>query len=381
MKNLSTNELVSLVNTVFPRSASDRRAAFLVDMPLDANQDQPDWRRRREMAREWFGQLKSVIGKTGLKAVELYAYENVGSNNADLPARVLRVSGKLPASCGDMNQAGQWMLIEQMYRDCQIFFALTEYSATAPLKVAARKYGFRAATMPGFTEAMIPALRLDYEEINNRCLLLEEILNQAESVSVVFRVDQTKLHSINFDLRFRIAHVSSGRFADVGTAGNLPSGETYIVPYEGEMDERSESEGLLPVQIKNEIVLYRVKENRAINVESSGEQSRREAELVKNEPAYANIAELGFGVLADFGIEPVGQILLDEKLGFHIAFGRSDHFGGIVAPGDFSSPDKVVHLDRVFIPQAQPRIRIDSVTAHFDNSQQVIMKDGAYAVF
>jgi len=60
-------------------------------------------------------------------------------------------------------------------------------------------------------------------------------------------------------------------------------------------------------------------------------------------------------------LKPTGSILLDEKLGLHIAFGRSDHFGGSVGPSDFSSPDAVIHLDRVFIPETQPQVRVCSV--------------------
>jgi len=62
-------------------------------------------------------------------------------------------------------------------------------------------------------------------------------------------------------------------------------------------------------------------------------------------------------VLAGAGVE----VLLDEKLGLHVAFGRSDHFGGRVGPTDFSSPAEVIHLDRIYIPATQPRIAVYSV--------------------
>ena len=110
-----------------------------------------------------------------------------------------------------------------------------------------------------------------------------------------------------------------------GEAGNLPSGETYIVPYEGEVDIPSQTAGTLPVQHGQEVVLYEVEANRVKKVLSEGDQAKREAALLEQEPAYGNMAELGFGVLGDFGLEPIGQILLDEKLGFHIAFGRSSN--------------------------------------------------------
>ena len=66
-------------------------------------------------------------------------------------------------------------------------------------------------------------------------------------------------------------------------------------------------------------------------------------------------------MLGDFGLSPTGSILLDEKLGLHIAFGRSDHFGGTVGPEDFSGPDAVIHLDRVFIREGMPDVNVDWV--------------------
>jgi hypothetical protein len=93
------------------------------------------------------------------------------------------------------------------------------------------------------------------------------------------------------------------------------------------------------------------------------------------------MAELGLGVLGDFGLAPTGQLLLDEKLGLHIAFGRSEHFGGQVGPGSFSNPDRVVHIDRVYTPEIQPLIRIlTAVLTMSDGSSLELMKDGAYSV-
>ena len=93
----------------------------------------------------------------------------------------------------------------------------------------------------------------------------------------------------------------------------------------------------------------------------------------EREPAYANLAELGLGVLGDFGLEPCGEILLDEKLGLHIAFGRSDHFGGTVGPDDFSGPDAVIHLDRVYIQETQPRVNVKEVRLLGPDLDQVIV--------
>ena len=109
---------------------------------------------------------------------------------------------------------------------------------------------------------------------------------------------------------------------------------------------------------------------------------REERAHLEREPAYGNMAELGFGVLGDFGILPVGKILLDEKLGFHVAFGRSEHFGGAVGPEDFSSPDAVIHLDRIYIPSTQPRIVVKSLVLLYESGRgEILIEDGKYLIF
>jgi leucyl aminopeptidase (aminopeptidase T) len=165
-------------------------------------------------------------------------------------------------------------------------------------------------------------------------------------------------------------------------AGNLPSGEAYIVPYEGELEgDPSRTAGIMPVQFGSEVVRYRIEQNVAVGVISQGPKSLEEATLLKQEPAYGNLAELGLGVLSAFGIKPIGEILLDEKLGLHLAFGRSDHFGGQVGPAQFSSLDAVIHIDRVYVPETQPDVKVLSVDLQMaDGSALALMRDGEYAV-
>jgi leucyl aminopeptidase (aminopeptidase T) len=312
----------------------------------------------------------------------LIAYPDVGSNNADLPEYAYEITGSLPDSVNRLDSSGRKISFENIFRSTQLILAPTEYSTTAPLKVAARQNGFRAATMPGFSPAMIPALKIDYNEVNRRVLLLKNKLDDASAAQVNFTIDLQESHTMFFDLRYRKAHASSGRLPERGTAGNVPSGEAYIVPYEGEKGEPSQTKGILPVQIDNDIVLFSVQQNRALKAAGTGKTARQEEEHLKKDPAYGNMAELGFGVLADFGLHPINEILLDEKLGFHVAFGRSEHFGGIIGPKDFSSPASVIHLDRIYIPATQPRITIKTINLIFkQNQSETIMKEGKYTLF
>ncbi len=377
-EKLSGQELTQLVRRVFAPTTADQGLAIMVDLPDAAVPDNPAWRQRRAMAAEWAGLLEAHRAELGLRRISLAWYPNAGGNNADLPPTCCcGVTGPDPATADDLRSRPQTSF-EELFAAHSLLLAPTELSATAPLKVAARTSAFRAATMPGFLPEMIPALRLDYGEINRRVDLLKRLLDEAESARIEFRVGARR-HELLLDLRHRTAHASGGLLHANGSAGNLPSGEAYVVPYEGEIPgDPSRSAGELPVQIGGEVVVYRIEGNKAAAVLSEGPRSAEERALIAREPAYANLAELGLGVLADFGLRPVGSILLDEKLGLHVAFGRSDHFGGSVGPGRFSSPSAVVHLDRVYIPETQPLIAVDAVTLRAPGGERAIMAGGRY---
>lgn len=389
MNQLDIQELIGLLASVFSPGKSDRVLGILVDLPRDPRFDSSRWKERRQIAASWRDTIRHHAGELGLESVHLFAYPDVGSNNADLPETAYDVSGTLPESAHDLASSGTRIPFDSVFSLCQLLLAPTEYSTTAPLKNAARKYHFRAATMPGFISAMIPALRIDYNEVSRRCRILKELLDPAIEAEVRFLADNRNELRMRFDLRHRLAHLSSGRFPEPGVAGNLPSGETYIVPYEGEHfrktgnpEDISRTSGELPVEINGEIVVFSIRENYAVDVSGDGDAARMEREHLQREPAYGNMAELGFGVLGDFGLTPINEILLDEKLGFHVAFGRSDHFGGDVGPDRFSSPTKVIHLDRIYIPQTQPRIRLLEVTLASGNGSPIpVIVDGEYRIF
>lgn len=376
---LTTEELVALVRRVFVPRPGDTAIAVLVDLPDAVRPDHPAWRTRREMAAEWAGLLASAHDALGLHT-HLVLFRNAHTNNGDLPSEGawLHRGGALPASAEAL-ACEPLIAWPDVFAGHSILIAPTQYSATAPLKVAARSAAIRAATMPGFRADMIPALRLDYGEVHARVMALAALLDEADGADLVFGTPDGEAQ-LHLDLRHRNAHASGGLIPTPGTAGNLPSGEAYIVPYEGERTgDPSRSSGVLPVEFSGEVVRYVIERNRAVQVLPGGPHADAERDRVMREPAYGNLAELGLGVLAAFGVEPVGEVLLDEKLGLHIAFGRSDHFGGQVGPGGFSSPEAVVHIDRVYVPACQPKISVKRVELVSSSGQRrVLMLNGTY---
>ncbi|MFV2072891.1 MAG: hypothetical protein ACC742_09610 [Thermoanaerobaculales bacterium] len=379
---LSARELTELVQRVFAPRPEDRALAIIIDLPDDKAPDNTRWKVRRELAAGWARELGAARDDHDLD-VDLYLYRNVKGNNADLPDAAWRwpAGAPLPDACAGLTGQPEERMASILTTH-SIVIAPTEFSATAPLKVLAPKFGCRAATMPGFSPEMVPALRLDYTEINRRVHFLKELLDRSVGADFLFVVDGSTEHHLHLDLRHRTGHASGGLLPEPGKAGNLPSGEAYIVPYEGECEnDPTASSGTLPVQLGDEVVVFAIEENRAVRILSDGPESRAESDRLAAEPARGNLAELGLGVLADFGITPIGEVLLDEKLGLHLAFGRSEHFGGQVGPSDFSRPEAVIHQDHVFLPELQPRVRATRVTLDVGESEPLrLIVDGDYVI-
>ena len=378
---LSAEDLTALVRRVFEPREEDGALAIIVDLPDDEVPDNGQWHVRRAMATGWYDELAGAKDEHGLD-ISLLFYRNVHSNNADLPPNAWRWSGgEPPTHCNEMVGRLEEPM-EGLLRQHDLVIAPTQFSTTAPLKMMAPRLGFRAATMPGFSPEMVPALRLDYTEVNRRVWLLKDLLDSAVGADFHFVVDGETEYDLHLDLRHRSAHASGGLLLEPGTAGNLPSGEAYIVPYEGENEnDATTSGGLLPVQFGDEVVVFEIEENVARRIISTGPESAAEASRLASEPARGNLAELGLGVLADFGITPIGVVLLDEKLGLHLAFGRSEHFGGQVGPDDFSRPEAVMHPDHVYLKEIQPRVNAAKVVLEYPGgSTQDLIQDGDYAI-
>ena len=365
IRNLTYEQLSSVLRSVFAPKEGEKDLTFLVDLPGGQTPDAYEWLDRRRMSIEWFSLLQEHAAEWPFQAFNFAMYDNVGSNNADLPP-FAEIADSRPAR-GQARPTGK-ILLPDLLAASSVVIAPTQFSATAPLKLLARTYPFRGATLPNFQRSMIPALSLNYEAVDARVQQVKRRMDEAEGADIVLRAGETTYH-LYLDLRFRSAHASGGLMREAGVVGNLPSGEAYIVPYEGEREDASRSEGTLPVQFRDEVVVFRVAGNRAVEVMTGGREADKQRWKLKEEAAYGNIAELGVGVLGEWGITAVGSTLLDEKLGLHIAFGRSDHFGGSTSPAAFRSPAKVVHVDWVYVPSVQPLISVDSVQFHYGRSR------------
>ncbi len=335
----------------------------MVDLPHDGIGDNPAWQERRQMAEEWREALARLGARRRFTVNPMLSYPATGANNADLPAR-----GWLE---------GEEVDLREVLLGSTLVIAMTEYSATAPLAgLADQKEDFRAASMPGVLRRMEEtALAADYSRVARRCQAIAEALEGAELCDVEFSTG----HRCWFDLRHRKAEVDDGflpRFKEGDRIINLPSGETFIVPYEGEIEGvPSWTAGQIPVAEGDDLVVFHVTGNSIQMLEGDGPLAERYAELFGEDPVRANIAEVAFGVNEKAAV--TGNVLEDEKAGFHWAFGRSDHLGGVVGVEAFASPETVIHQDIVYARGNPIQVR-RAVILHPGGRSVTVIEDGEY---
>jgi len=358
--------LEKLLTDVFGPQPGEK-VLVMSDLPHGEWADNEKWAARREMAVEWHSAFQQLGNKLGFSVHPLLTYAATGAHSGPLPEE------------GEMD--GQSVSLEDTLSDTNIVVALTEYSATAPLIGFSQKLpDLRAASMPGVTKNMEQtALAADYSEVARKSHILADKLNQAVGAKVEFSTG----HQLYFDLRYRQAEADDGRLhADKKRVRliNLPSGEAFVAPYEGEVEgQPSRTKGMIPVMVDDELVLFRVQENCIVEIIGDGPQAAQKRDYFAVDQARCNIAELGLGCNDKAVIS--GSVLEDEKvLGLHWAYGRSDHIGGIVGVADFSDPSHIVHHDTVY-PKGG-RIEIASLVLKYEEgTSEEIIKDGQYTIF
>ena len=134
----------------------------------------------------------------------------------------------------------------------------------------------------------------------------------------------------------------------------------------------------MPIEKNGEIALCEISENRVVCIDGDNAWANELREWIAVDVARSNVAELGLGILGEWGVEPVGHILLDEKLAVHIALGRSEHLGGVTSPADFKSPKNISHVDYVYHHKIMPHIRVARGVLMFDDREVVFLVNDHY---
>ena len=325
-------DLEKLFLDVFAPRRGDA-VTLLYDVPRDGIPDNPEWTERRAMAEAWRKTIAGFADRHGIKVNPIVTYEATGSHNSDMPEFGV---------CD-----GERVSLDHVMSRSTIVISMPEYSASAPLFAFTRRYeNLRVASMPMATRGMEETgLAADYREVAAACQRIAPLLDGAIGIEVTFSTD----HVCYFDLSDNKPALSDDGLLppDAGPEDtrlrNLPSGEVCTCPKEG---EESRTAGEIPAVLGDETVVFIVEHNLIINVAGDGPVAVRMKREFAEEPALRNIAEVAIGCNDKAVV--TGNVLEDEKAGFHWAYGRSDFLGGSVGVRDFTSPEKVYHKDIVY---------------------------------
>jgi leucyl aminopeptidase (aminopeptidase T) len=223
-------------------------------------------------------------------------------------------------------------------------------SHTAARKRASEK-GARAATMPGATEDMIArVMSADMEGLRRKGHAVAEALDDASEA----RITDPNGTDLRLDLSGREAIPDTGELSEPGAFGNLPCGEGFISPADGNGTLVVDG-SMAGVGLAEEPVLL-VVEGGHLTSARGGQGMRFMELLTEHGEEGTNIAELGVGTNEKARL--TGQTLEDEKIlgTVHVAFGASAGIGGTV--------QVPVHLDCVVM---KPTLELDG---------EAIVRDG-----
>jgi len=354
--------LEKLIVDVF--APADEVVSIMYDLPTAIIPDHDEWAARRDMAGQWHKTINSFASKYNIKLNPLITYRATGAHNMDLPE-----FGK----CEDSK-----VRIAEMIKQSTIILSMPEFSASAPLLIFTQNNpGLRVASMPTIKKSMEQSgLAADYSLVARDCTKLAALFNNSIGVEVLFSTG----HKCYFDISDnKLPLQDNGRLhknmpVDEPRLRNLPSGEVCVTPNE---NSDSLTKGKLPIMQKGQLLVLNVERNIIIDIEGESDEAAKLNLEFKTEPAMSNIAEVAIG--CNDMARVTGNLLEDEKAGFHWAYGRSDHLQGKIGVKDFSSPDKVIHLDFVYA-KGSPIVCKKLEFVHHDGRKTLAILDGERVV-
>jgi aminopeptidase len=219
---------------------------------------------------------------------------------------------------------------------CDVYIAPTTKSLShTSARKQATDAGIRGATMPEVSADMLArVMAVDFDTMAARSRAVTALLDRSDEARVTCPLGT----DLTLDLTGRAAISDDGNLTARGAFGNLPCGEGFIAPLNGQGQLFASS--MARLGISDEPAMLTVENGRLIAAERG--HGPRFIELLKaHGDNGVNLAELGIGTNDRARI--TGFVLEDEKIlgTVHVAFGNSAAIGGTV-----SVP---IHLDVVIV--------------------------------
>ncbi len=189
--------------------------------------------------------------------------------------------------------------------------------------------------MPGITEDMLArVMAVDFDLMAARSRAVAELLTAGR----VAQVSCPRGTHLTLELNGRTGIPDDGYLNEPGAFGNLPRGEGFIAPMNGE--GRIVAASLAGLGIDEQPATLTVHQGRLVRAEGGQGPQLLELLSAHGDPG-TNLAELGVGT--NDAATLTGAVLEDEKIlgTVHVAFGASAGIGGTVAVP--------IHLDVVVL--------------------------------
>jgi len=313
---MKLEEKIKMFNDIFAPKSGEK-VLFLIDKPHGDIKDNDGWKESRGMANEWYNIFKEMGNKRGF-SVDLMEFKTSGMHNAPISKDIIDTIKK-----------------------SNLVLAVVEYSVSSSLlPICFTKDNITRGAVMYLEKIMEETVfKANYAEVKKYAIAIENMLNKAIGAEIIFSTGD----NLFIDLRNRVAKSDRGDCTKKGQFINFPSGEGFTPPYEGASDEidqfgPSKTRGILPVDYNGELVKYVIKNNRIVDIIGKGKKAEEMEKFFNENESRRNIAELGVGCNPKAVI--TGNVALDEKVGLHIAYGKSTHFGGKI--------DSDMHLDIVY---------------------------------
>ncbi len=313
---MNYEEKIKLFNDVFAPKPGEK-VLVIYDVPHGNIIDNDEWKDRREIAYEWYETFKKMGASEGF-SVDISKYNSPGLHNTQLSKDII-------------DKISRYNLV--------LVFMEFSISSTLIRIVSAKDSITRAAGLHPERRMEDGVFKANYPEIRKYAIAIKKMLNKAIGAEINFSTEDY----LFVDLRNREAHSDEGDCTKTGQYINFPSGEGFIAPYEAVSEEihefgKSKTEGVWPVSYKGKLLKFIVKNNKIEYIDGEGLLADEARKFYSENNTRKNIAELGIGCNPKAVV--TGNVLEDEKVGLHIAYGTSTHFGGKVQSD--------THLDIVY---------------------------------
>jgi len=315
-ENMNSEERIKMFKDVFAPKSGEK-ILVIYDIPHGKIIDNDGWKVRREMANEWYETFKKMGASEGF-SVDISNYNSSGLHNTLLSKDIIDKISKY-----------------------NLVLAFMEFSISSTLVeiVRSKECITRAAGLHPDRRMEDGVFKANYSEVRNYAISIKKMLDKAIGAEINFSTRDY----LFIDLRNRKAYADEGDCTKACQYINFPSGEGFIAPYEGVSEEihefgKSKTEGVWPVFYKGELLKFIVKNNRIITIEGEGAIADEVRKFYSENDTRRNVAELGIGCNPKAVV--TGNVIEDEKVGLHIAYGASTHFGGKVQSD--------THLDIVY---------------------------------